>query len=184
MTATTAQKTWAIDASHSSVEFAVKHMVFTTAKGRFGTFSGTIVADETNPANSSVKVIIDVESIDTRDEKRDGHLKSPDFFDAAGHPTMTFVSKSVSDVKGTEFKLAGDLTIRGTTKPVVLDVELVGPIAGPGGKQRVGFTGTTRINRMDYGLKWNNLTEAGGVVVSENVDIILEIEAIQEAPAN
>lgn len=184
ITRAAAPTAWTLDKAHSKVGFKVRHLGITNVNGEFSLYDAQVTLDPADLRTLKVNANVDVSSINTDNERRDGHLKSPDFFDAANHPKMTFVSKGISDVKGMEFKMAGDLTIRGTTKPVVLDVEMVGPIAGPGGKQRVGFTGTTRINRMDYGLKWNNLTEAGGVVVSENVDIVLEIEAIQDAPAN
>ena len=174
------QKTWAIDTSHSSVEFAVKHMMFTTVKGRFGSFSGTINADEANPANSSVRVAIDVASIDTRDEKRDGHLQSPDFFDAASYPQMIFGSTRVEPKGDGEYTVYGNLTIRDVTREVALPITFHGSGSTPFGTTAAGFSAELQINRKDFGLTWNVALESGGVLVSENVKISLDIEAVQQ----
>jgi polyisoprenoid-binding protein YceI len=179
-TAVGTQKTWAIDTSHSSVEFAVKHMMFTTVKGRFGAYSGTINADEANPANSSVKVAIDVASIDTRDEKRDGHLQSPDFFDAASYPQMTFESTRIERKSNDEYIVYGNLTIRDVTREVALPISFHGSGTTPFGTTAAGFSGELQINRKDFGLTWNVALESGGVLVSENVKISLDIQAVQQ----
>ncbi len=172
----TATTVWTIDNAHSAVEFAVKHMMFATAKGRFGTVSGTISLDNENVANSSVDVTIDATSIDTRDEKRDGHLKSADFFDVENHPVITFKSTQV-EPKGDDLKVTGDLTIRGVTQPVVLDAEFNGQGTNPWGAQVISYSATTKINRKEFGLTWNASLETGGVLVGEDVKISIEIEA-------
>ena len=171
--------TWAVDATHSSVEFAVKHMMVSTVRGRFKSFSGEIQADETNPTASSISAAIDVASIDTGVEQRDDHLRSDDFFNAAQYPQITFRSTAIEQ-RGEEWKLAGELTIRDVTRPVSLDVEFEGRGADPWGGERAGFTATTKINRKDFGVNWNGVIEAGGVVVSDQVKITLNIEAVKQ----
>jgi len=175
--ATTGVSTWSIDKAHSSIEFAVKHMVFSTAKGRFGEFSGEIVLDEANLANSSVSVTIDAASIDTRDEGRNGHLKSADFFDVENFPTLTFVSTSIAPKGGDEFEITGDLTIRGVTQSVVLKAEKTGQGVNPWGVPVVGFSATTKLSRKDFGLEWNAALETGGFLVGDEIKISLEVEA-------
>ena len=172
--------TWQIDAGHSLVEFAVKHMMFTTTKGRFGEFSGTIVYDEANVANSTVAVEIVAASIDTRDEKRDGHLRSADFFDSETFPTIGFSSTRVESTGGDGFKVYGDLTIRGVTRPSVLDAELTGQGRNPWGQDVIGFSATTKFKRSDFGLEWNAALETGGVLVGDEVKIVIEIEASRQ----
>jgi polyisoprenoid-binding protein YceI len=173
--------TWTIDPSHSLVEFGVRHMMFTTVKGRFGALEGTIVEDDADPSRSSVQVTIQAASIDTRDEKRDAHLRSADFLDAENFPTLTFKSTSV-EAKGTDHVLVrGDLTIRGTTRPVTLDVTRNGAGANPWGQTVAGFSAETKINRKDFGLTWNVGLEAGGVLVGDEVKIAIEIEAARQA---
>ena len=168
--------TWTIDPSHSVVEFSVKHMVFATAKGRFSEFTGAINLDKENPANSSVSVEIAAASIDTRDAKRDEHLKSADFFDVESFPTLSFTSTKV-EPKGDDLRVEGDLTIHGVTKPVVLEAEFNGQGANPWGQQVISYSATTKINRKDFGLNWNAALESGGVLVSDDVKISIEIEA-------
>lgn len=176
MTDTATTTTWTIDPAHSVVEFAVKHMVFATAKGRFSEFSGTITLDRENVANSSVNVEIGAASIDTRDAKRDEHLKSADFFDAENFPTLTFTSTKVES-KGDDLHVEGDLTIRGVTRPVVLEAEFNGQGVNPWGQQVISYSASTKINRKDFGLNWNAALESGGVLVSDDVKINIEIEA-------
>ncbi len=171
---------WQIDAGHSLVEFAVKHMMFTTTKGRFGEFSGKIDYDEANVGNSTVTVEIIAASIDTRDEKRDGHLRAADFFDAENFPTITFSSTRVERV-GDGFKVYGDLTIRGVTKPSVLEAELTGRGKSPWGQDVIGFSATTKFKRSEFGLEWNAALETGGVLVGDEVKIAIEIEAAKQA---
>jgi polyisoprenoid-binding protein YceI len=173
--------TWQIDTAHSVVEFAVKHMMFATAKGRFGQFSGTINYDPTNVAASNAEVEIDVKSIDTRDEKRDGHLLSPDFFDAENYPTITFTSTRVESTGDNGLKVYGDLSIHGVTKPAVLNAEVTGQGKNPWGQEVIGFSATTKFKRSDFGLEWNAALETGGVLVGDEVKIAIEIEAAKQA---
>lgn len=180
-TSTEAQvATYQIDPSHSQVEFSVKHLVVTTTKGRFGSFSGEIVFDPANVAASSVQVTIDADSVDTRDAKRDEHLRSNDFFGAGDNPQLTFVSTRVEPKGENTFTVYGDLTIAGITKQVALDAEYNGTVANPWGQTVAGFSAKTEIDRKDYGITWNAALEGGGVLVSDNVKISLEIEAIRQ----
>jgi polyisoprenoid-binding protein YceI len=172
--------TWVIDASHSHVQFTARHMMISKTRGRFHTFTGTVQFDEQNPANSSVQVEIDAASIDTRDEKRDGHLTSPDFLDVANYPTLSFVSKRVEVVDERHGKIYGDLTIRGVTREVVLDTEYNGQALSPWGTTSAGFTATTKINRKDWGLNWNVALETGGVLVGEEITIEIELEIVKQ----
>ena len=174
--ATTAT-TWQIDPAHSLVEFGVKHMMFTTVKGRFTQVGGTIVHDDADPAGSSVQVEIPVASITTGDEKRDGHLRSADFFDVETYPTITFRSTRVEPVGGDRLRVVGELTIHGVTREVTLDTTFNGRGTNPWGQQVAGYTAETQIDRGDYGLTWNAALEAGGVLVGDKVKIQLEIEA-------
>ncbi|MGE3267982.1 MAG: YceI family protein [Chloroflexota bacterium] len=169
--------TWTIDPAHSLVELAVKHMMFSTVKGRFPKMAGSIVFDDANPSASSVTAEIDAASIDTGDAARDGHLRSADFLDVETFPTITFQSTDVV-ARGSNLVVIGDLTIRGVTQPVSLEVELSGQGTDPWGGQRVGFSASTTINRKEFGLTWNQALEAGGVLVSDQVKISLEIQAM------
>ena len=166
---------YTIDASHSSVAFKVRHMMVTDVRGSFGTFSGTIHLDAKNMEASSVEVTIDATSITTHNEKRDGHLKSPDFFDVAQFPTITFKSKKIVK-KGEQWVAVGDFTMRGVTKEIELPFALTGPVAA-GPKSLIGVSATTKINRQDYGVSWNKTLDAGGAVVGDQVSVELEIEA-------
>ncbi len=172
---------WNIDPAHSEVGFAAKHMMISTVRGRFSEISGYIEFDENAPKDSKIDVEVGVASVDTRQEPRDNHLRSADFFDAENHPVMKFVSTKVDHVKGNEYKITGDLTIRDTTKPVTLDATFEGVHPDPWGGTRAGFTGTTKINRHDFGLNWNATIEAGGVVVGPEIKIQLEVEAVKQA---
>ena len=175
-----AAQTWKIDSAHSSATFTVKHMMVSNVHGRFGKVEGTVVYDGTNLAAAQVDAIIDATTISTDNEKRDAHLKSPDFFDAAGFPTITFKSKRVEAAGAGKFKLIGDLTMRGTTKEVVLDAE--GPTApvSAQGSQRIGVTATTTLNRHDYGVSWSRTMDGGGYVVGDQVKITIELELIRQ----
>ncbi len=167
--------TWTIDPAHSQTSFTARHMVITNVKGAFDKTTGTVVLDEKDVTRSTVEATIDVNSINTHVEQRDAHLKSPDFFDAAKYPTITFKSTKVEKAGEGKLKVTGNLTIKGTTKPVVLDVDGPSPaIKDPQGGVRRGLTATTTINRFDYGLEWNKAVEAGPVV---GKDIKIEIEA-------
>src|SRR5918911_118871 len=170
--------TWAIDASHSTVEFQARHMMFTTVKGRFTGVRGTILDVADDPTRSSVEVEIDAASITTGDPQRDGHLKGPDFLDIENYPTITFKSTSVEGTRE-EFKLVGDLTLRGQTHPITLDVTFNGAGTNPYGKQVAGFSAEGKINRKDWGLTWNVGLEAGGVLVSDQLKLSLEIQAVK-----
>ena len=173
--------TWAIDPIHSFAEFSVKHMMVATAKGRFTTLEGTLQLDEANPANASVVASIDVASIDTGEPKRDGHLRSDDFFNVEQYPRATFRSTRVEQVDDERAKVYGELTIRDVTKPVVFDVEFEGQGTDAYGNQRAGFTATTAIDRLDYGIKWNPALETGGFVVSNRVKLTLHISAVKQS---
>lgn len=173
--------TWAIDPAHSVVELAVKHMMFSTVKGRFPKVSGTIVLNEADLAASSVSAQIEAASIETGEQARDAHLRSADFLDAEAFPTITFRSTEVVPQTRGRFVVVGDLTIHGVTREVSLEAELVGTGTDPWGGQRAGFTASTIVNRRDFGLTWNQALEAGGVLVSDQVKISLEIQATAQA---
>jgi len=178
--------TWQIDPAHSAVEFAVKHMMFTTVRGRFKDVKGTIEVDEKRPDRSSVNVEIGAASIDTGVADRDGHLRSADFLDVANHPSITFRSKRVEGAmnkEGDKFKVAGDLTIHGTTIEVVLDCQFEGTGKDPWGGTRGGIRATATIDRRDWGLKWNQALETGGILVGNEVRIELEVQAVKAALA-
>jgi polyisoprenoid-binding protein YceI len=176
----TTKSTWTIDAAHAEVGFAVRHLMISTVRGRFGALNGTVTLDETNPKGSKVDVTIDVTSIDTRQEQRDAHLRSPDFFDAANFPTMHFVSKKVVGDVTDEFQLIGDLTIRGVTKEVTLDVKAEGRGMDPWGNERAGFSAKGKISRGEFGLTWNQVLEAGGVTVSDEVKLAIDAEIVRQ----
>jgi polyisoprenoid-binding protein YceI len=170
--------TWKLDPSHSTVEFSAKHMMFTTVKGRFASFDGTITLDGESPAAASVDVTMEAASIDTRNEQRDGHLKSPDFLDAANYPAVTFKSTKIEGNKE-RFTLTGDLTIRGTTRPITLDVTFEGQGVDPWGGERRGFSASGKIDRREFGLTWNQALEAGGLLVSNEIKIQIDAQIIR-----
>jgi polyisoprenoid-binding protein YceI len=170
--------TWRIDAAHSSVEFAVRHLMITTVRGRFTGVTGTVVIDDAAPAASAVDIVIDAATIDTREPQRDAHLRSTDFFDVEQFPTLTFRSTRVEGALDAPFQVTGELTIHGVTRPVTLDVQPEGRVKDAWGGIRSGFTATTKIRRSDFGLTWNQLLEAGGVTVSDDVKIALEIQLV------
>lgn len=184
MTATTitpTTSTWQIDPAHTAVEFSVKHMMFTTVRGRFKDVKGTIVVDEQNPDNSRVNVEIAAASIDTGSSDRDTHLRSADFLDVEKHPTITFRSKSVERAvkkEGDNFKLTGDLTIRDKTIEVTLDCEYGGTGKDPWGGTRAGATAAGKIDRRQWGLQWNQALETGGILVGNDLKIELEVQAV------
>jgi len=171
---------WEIDPHHSEATFAVKHMMFTTVRGHFNVLSGHLHIDEQHPENSWVDAQVDAASVDTRDEKRDEHLRSADFFDAQNFPTLTFKSTRVEHVGGSEYKVIGDLTMRGVTKPVTFKAEYHGQGKTPFGSQVAGLSAKARVNRKDWGLNWNVGLEAGGVLVSEDVNIEIDLEAVYQ----
>lgn len=171
--------TWTIDTSHSAVHFVARHMVIAKVRGGFKAFSGTVELDEADMTKSTVSVSIDAASIDTAEEKRDAHLKSADFFDVEKFPTLSFKSKSITK-SGDGYKVAGELTMHGVTKDVVLDANFEGKGKDPWGGERVAFAAKTSVNREDFGLKWNQVLEAGGLLVSNKIEIELEVEAIKQ----
>jgi polyisoprenoid-binding protein YceI len=178
------QTIWQIDAAHTSVEFAVKHMMFTTVRGRFKDVKGTIVANESNPDQSTVTVEIAAASIDTGSADRDAHLRSADFLDVETHPTITFRSKRVDGAmkkEGDKFRLTGDLSIRGTTMEVTLECTYEGTGKDPWGGTRAGSRAEGRIDRRDWGLKWNQALETGGILVANEVRIEVEVQAVKQA---
>jgi len=172
--------TYAIDTSHTRLGFAVRHMAVSKVRGDFKEFAGTLELAE-NPVDSKISVTIQAGSVDTHDENRDNHLRTNDFFDAENHPTWTFTSTAIRPVTSTEWNVDGDLTIRGVTKQVTLDATLEGVVKDPYGFHRVGFSAKTTIEREDFGVSFNGVMEAGGVVVGKKVDIDLEIEATYQA---
>ena len=179
-TAPTKTSTWTLDPMHSIAEFSVKHLVVATVKGRFRDLEATLQIDEANPENSLVEAKIAVASIDTNVEARDADLRSDNFFSADKFPYITFKSTRIERIDDERFKLTGDLTIRDVTKEVVLDGEYEGQIDDPYGNKRAGFTATTQISRNEFGVKWNQALEAGGVAVGDNVKITLHLEAIRQ----
>ena len=176
----TTKTTWRLDPSHTLVEFSAKHLMITTVKGRITDVEGTIVMDEKNPSNSSVEATLKAVSIDTRTEQRDQHLRSADFLNAELFPEIKFRSTKVEGDKDS-FKLTGDLTIRDVTRPITLDIRFEGQQTDPWGGERIGFSGSGKIDRRDFGLTWNQALETGGVVVGNDVKINLEVEAVKAA---
>lgn len=174
---------WKIDTAHTHIQFSVRHMMISKVRGSFEKFSGSVILDEANPANTLVDVQIETASVNTREPQRDGHLRSPDFFNAEAFPYMTFSSKRVQVIDGSRARLIGDLTIRDITREVVLDVEYLGQAKSPWGAVSYGFSGTTRINRKDWNLVWNVALETGGMLVGDEIDISIELELVKEAEA-
>lgn len=170
---------WQIDTVHSQVTFSVRHMMVSTVKGQFNVVRGQLSIDEAHPEHSWVEAEADVASINTRDEKRDAHLRSPDFFDAEQYPLITFKSTNVESLGGNEYRVTGDLTMHGITKSITFDAEYQGQLKDLYGMQRAGLTIKTTINRKDFGLNWNVALESGGVLVSEKVAIEIELAAVQ-----
>lgn len=171
--------TYAIDPTHSSVHFSIRHLMVSNVRGEFTRVAGTIQFDPQNPVNSTVQASIDATSINTRDDQRDGHLKSAEFLEVEKFPTITFQSKQI-DVDGDGGKVKGDLTIHGVTREITLNVEGPGQeIKDPWGKQRIGASATAKLSRKDFGLTWNTPLETGGVMVGDEVKITLELEAVR-----
>jgi polyisoprenoid-binding protein YceI len=173
--------TWQIDPPHTNVEFTVRHMMISNVMGQFQKTSGTVAVNGNDPVSAKIDATIEASSIDTRVEKRDAHLKSPAFLDVDKFPTITFKSTKVEAAGPGKWKVTGDLTLHGVTKPVVLDVEGTGaPINDPMGNTRAGASATTKIKRSDFGLNWNQALEAGGVMVGDEVAISIDVEAIKK----
>jgi len=170
---------WDIDPSHSHVGFRIRHLV-TKVNGQFDKFKGSVNFDEKDLKNISAKADIDTSSINTNEPKRDTHLKSADFFDVEKFPAMTFKSTGVKNIKGSQFQLVGDLSLHGVTKPVVLDVELGGVTQDPWGNTRSGFSAKGVINRKDYGMVWNKALDNGGMLIGDDVEINIELEAVRK----
>jgi polyisoprenoid-binding protein YceI len=171
---------WTIDPQHTHVDFSVRHLMISTVKGRFGEVEGTVTFDPADARDATVDVRINAASIDTRVQDRDNHLRSPDFLDVANHPVITFAGKRVDRLENRRYRLLGDLTIRGVTREVPLEVELQGTVKDPWGNEKAGYLATGVINRHDYGLDWNAALEAGGVVVGAEVKIALEGELTRQ----
>jgi polyisoprenoid-binding protein YceI len=169
--------TWKFDPGHTSLMAEARHLMVTKVRGRFTRFTGALHVAEV-PEESFVEVEIQSDSIDTGNPDRDGHLKSPDFLDVENHPTLTFRSTGVELGEGSEFTVPGELTIRGITRPVVLNAEYLGLIGDPWGNTRVGFSATTEIDREDFDMTWNVALETGGVLVSKKIKIELEVQAL------
>jgi len=174
---------WQIDASHSAIQFSVRHMMISKVRGAFQTFTGTVEFDPENPTATTINVEIDASSINTREEKRDGHLMSPDFLNVAEYPTINFVSTRVEKTAENEGTLIGDLTIHGVTKEVALNVEYAGTAKSPWGTTSAGFSASTKINREDFGLTWNQALETGGVLVGKEIKIEIELEIVAQPDA-
>jgi polyisoprenoid-binding protein YceI len=174
--------TWIVDPAHAEVGFAVKHLMISTVRGRFGAVEGKVTVNEAEPSKSTIDVTVDIASVDTRQEMRDNHLRSADFFDVANHPKMHFVSKKIVGDVGDDFKVVGDLTIRGNTHEVTLDVSMSGRGNDPWGNERAGFEAKARISRSEFGLVWNQALETGGVVVGDEVKISIDVELIRQKP--
>lgn len=168
--------TWQLDPAHSKIGFTVTHLVISEVEGNFNKFDGKVISTKPDFSDSQIEFTADINSIDTDNEDRDKHLKSPDFFDAAKHDKLKFVSKSFKKVSENTFKVTGDLTIKGVTKPVTLDAVYGGTVKDPYGNTKAGFKLTGKINRKDFGLTWNALTEAGGAVVSDEVNLVAKVQ--------
>ncbi len=175
-----ATTTWALDPTHSEIQFKVKHLMITTVTGSFKSFTAAATTDSEDFSNATISFSADIASVDTGNEQRDGHLQGADFFDAEKFPTLSFASASFTK-KDDVYALTGDLTIKDVTKPVTLAVEFGGVAKDPWGNTKAGFTLSGKINRKDFGLTWNAATETGGVLVSEEVKILAEIQLVQQA---
>lgn len=179
-TTSTASTKWTIDASHSTVTFSVRHMMITNVRGEFQKLAGEVRYDAARPEATTVTAEIDVASVNTREEKRDAHLRSADFFDAEKNPKITFVSKRVAK-KGPGLEIAGDLTIRGTTREVILvATDLTAEHTDPWGGRRIGATAKTKIKRSEFGMMWNAALEAGGVLVSDDITIEIDVSLVKQ----
>ncbi len=179
--AAAANSNWQIDPAHSSAQFSVRHMAISTVRGAFSKVTGSVVFDDKDVSKSTVDVTIDANSVDTRVPDRDNDLRSEKFFDVAHYPSITFKSRKVEQIAPGRLKVTGDLTIRGTTKEVVLDVEgPTAPMKDPWGNTRTAANATTKINRQDFGVKWNATLDNGGVVVGDDVSIIIDVELVKK----
>ena len=176
-----ADTTWDIDPAHTSVQFSVRHLMISNVRGEFGKVTGTVMTNDKDLTRSKIQATIDASSIDTREPKRDEHLKSPDFLDVARFPTITFVSKKIEAAGAGRWKVSGDLTLHGVTREVVLDVEAPGTaIKDLMGKTRSGAHASTKINRKDFDIVWNKSLDGGGIAVGDDLDIGIDVEAVQQ----
>jgi polyisoprenoid-binding protein YceI len=175
---------YTLDPSHSRIGFVARHAMITKVRGSFNEFEGTAHLDGDNPTKSTATVVLKASSIDTRNEQRDGHLRTNDFLDPENFPEITFVSTGVTQIDESTYKLAGDLTVKGVTKPIEIDFNFEGAAKDPFGNLRVGFDGSVTINRKDYGITWNAALETGGVLVSDKVTLEFEISAIKNVVEN
>jgi polyisoprenoid-binding protein YceI len=173
---------WNTDAQHTSFEFAVRHMVVSTVRGRFDEFAVEADIDESDLTRSKGKVVVRTGSVSTREAQRDAHLSSPDFFDAESYPEMTYVVTGIAGADG-QYTITGDLTIKDVTREVVLDAEVSGPVADPWGSSRIGLSATGKLNRKDFGLTWNVVTEAGGLLVGDDVKLSIDAEFVKAREA-
>ncbi len=178
-----ANETWNVDPAHSAVNLVVRHMVISKVRGHFARWNARLSLDTADLARSSVEVEIEAASIQTGVADRDAHLRSPDFLDAEKHPVLRYVSRKVEVVSAGRLRVTGDLTIRGVTREVPLDVEVGGQAKDPWGNVRIGFAATTSLSRKDFGLTWNQALETGGVLVADRVDVEIELEAVRQAAA-
>jgi len=174
-------RTWVLDPSHTLIEFSVRHMMFATVKGRFGKFTGGYTGDLSDLTTGAFAVEIAADSVDTRDEQRDGHLRSGDFFDVENYPTLAFKSNSINPKDQGSYELKGDLTLRGITRPVTLDLVYAGTGKDPWGNEKAGFSITGSLNRKEFGLSWNAALEAGGVLVGDQVKMEIHAQAMKQA---
>ena len=174
------QANWDFDKSHSKIQFDVAHMVISEVTGQFHDYEGKIEIDKNDFTKSNISITIDAKSIDTDHEKRDGHLRAPDFFDVEKYPNITFISKSIEKIEKNIYKLSGDFTMHGITKAIDLNVKHIGTIKDPYGNTRAGFKVEGSINRTDYGMKYNSIMEAGGLLIGEDVSILCNFEIIQK----
>jgi polyisoprenoid-binding protein YceI len=186
MTATTTDfstltGTYALDVAHSRIGFVARHAMVTKVRGSFNEFEGTTTIDGTNPENSTVSVTLKVDSIDTRNAQRDGHLRTNDFLDIENYPTISFTSTAIKHDGGNDFEVTGDLTIKDVTKSITLPLEFQGAAKDPFGNDRIGFEGSIVVNRKDWGITWNAALETGGVLVSEKITLEFELSAVKTA---
>jgi polyisoprenoid-binding protein YceI len=176
-----AESVWQIDPAHTSIQFSVRHMMVSNVRGELTKVSGTVRGDEKDPAHATVEATIDAGSIDTRNDKRDEHLKSPDFLDVAKYPTIAFKSKKIEPAGDHGWRVTGDLTLHGVTKEVVLDVDgPSAPVKDPRGGLRAGAQATTKIDRRDFGITWSKALDGGGVVVGDDIGITIDVEAVRQ----
>ena len=176
-----ALETWQIDPVHSHIHFSIRHFVISRIHGRFTKWGGTLQLDEQSPSASKAEIHIDVNSIDTNDANRDGHLKTPDFFDTARYPEITFKSTSIDSAGPNRYRVHGDMTMRGVTSPATLEVETGGQVKDPWGHTRSGFSVRASVDRKAYGLSFNQVLEAGGLALGETVDVAIDLEAVKSA---